>query len=213
MPVHKLGVAKRIDYYKQQHLDIYTFCAQTSTMWERALSFFISYLCVNVSVCPNEPIPLSGNGSLSSPNYPLDRYPPSSTCTWRITVSAGKRVKFAFIDFALGSCALGCSSKTCTYVEVYDGASASSPLLARYCHNSAEEEKISSGNQMFVKFSAGFSLDRGFGAQYSETMDPPSPTITSGSSLTTVQPTTSNYLTFLFNMFLPAVVSVYEQAK
>ena len=80
-------------------------------------------------------------------------------------------------------------------MEVYDGASTSSPLLARFCHNSAEVEKISSGNQMFVKFSAGFSLDRGFEAQYSETMDPPSPTITSNSSLT-VQPTTSNYLTF-----------------
>jgi len=51
--------------------------------------------------------------------------------------------------------------------------------LARFCHGSAEEEKVSSGNQMFVKFHAGFSLGRGFEAQYSET-----------------QP--SNYLYFLF---------------
>jgi len=41
--------------------------------------------------------------------------------------------------------------------------------LARFCHGSAEEEKVSSGNQMFVKFHAGFSLGRGFEAQYSET--------------------------------------------
>ena len=154
--------------------------------------FLYPYLCVNFSVCPNEPIPLSGNGRLSSPNYPVDSYPPFRNCTWKITVSAGKRVKFAFTDFALGSCALDCSSETCTYVEVYDGASASSPLLVRFCHNSTKDEKISSGNQMFVKFHAGFSLDRGFEAQYSETIDPPSPTI-GGLSPTTVQPTASNY--------------------
>ena len=67
-------------------------------------------------------------------------------------------------------------------MEVYDGPSESSPLLARFCHGSAEEEKISCGNQMFVKFYAGFSLGAGFEAQYSDTS----------------QPATSNYLYFLF---------------
>lgn len=130
----------------------------------------------NFPVCPNEAIPLTGNGNLSSPNYPISNYPPSTFCYWSITVPAGKRVKFAFTDFSLGSCARECSSDTCTYVEVYNGPSESSALLARFCHNSAEEEKISSGNQMFVKFHSGFSLGPGFEAQYSETTDPPSPT-------------------------------------
>ena len=139
----------------------------------------------------------------------MDKYLPSKFCTWRITVPAGKRVKFAFTDFALGSCALPCSSDSCTYVEVYDGASTSSPLLGRFCHNSAQEEKVSSGNQMFVKFHAGFSLDRGFEAQYSETTDTPSPAVTKPPTTPptttdtpsptvnrppTTQTTTSNYL-------------------
>ena len=111
---------------------------------------------------------------------------------------AGKRVKFAFTDFALGSCALPCSSDSCTYVEVYDGASTSSPLLGRFCHNSAQEEKVSSGNQMFVKFHAGFSLGRGFEAQYSETTDSPTTPTT-----TTAKPPTSNYLLlFVYLMFV-----------
>lgn len=142
----------------------------------------------NFPVCPNEAIPLTGNGKLSSPNYPISNYPPSRFCYWSITVPAGKRVKFAFTDFALGSCARECSADTCTYVEVYNGPSESSPLLARFCYNSAEEEKISSGNQMFVKFHAGFSLGRGFEANYSETTDPPSPSV---AIPTTTEPVTT----------------------
>lgn len=146
----------------------------------------------NFSVCPDEAIPLTGNGKFSSPNYPIDNYLPSKFCTWTITVSGDKSVKFAFTNFALGSCSLECSSDTCTYVEVYDGPTASSPLLARFCHGSAEEEKISSGNQMFVKFHAGFSLGPGFEAQYSETT-----------------PVTSNYLYFLFKI-IEVNLHVYE---
>ena len=136
----------------------------------------------NFPVCPNAAIPLTGSGKLSSPNYPIDNYLPSKVCSWTITASADNRVKFAFTNFTLGSCSLECSSDTCTYVEVYDGPSESSPLLARFCHGSAEEEKISCGNQMFVKFHAGFSLGAGFEAQYSDTS----------------QPATGNYLYFLF---------------
>ena len=128
-------------------------------------------------VCPNEAIPLTGNGTLSSPNYPKENYPPSSSCTWTITVSADKRINFAFTTFSLGSCALDCSSDTCTSVELYDGPAEYSALLARFCHGSAEDEKVSSGNQMFVKFHGGFSLGPGFEAQYSETTDAASPTL------------------------------------
>jgi len=143
----------------------------------------------NFPVCPNEAFSLTGNGTLSSPNYPIDNYLPSAFCFWSITVSPNKRVKFAFTVFTLGSCSLECSSDTCTYVEVYDGPSESSPLLARFCHGSAQEEKVSSGNQMFVKFHAGFSLGPGFEAQYSETTDSPSPTVAKPTTTTTTTTT------------------------
>lgn len=89
-------------------------------------------------------------------------------------------------------------------------------MLARFCHGSAVEEKVSSGNQMFVKFYGGFSLGPGFDAQYSETTDAPSPTeakpkttaaeITTPSTTapeitepsTTAKAPTSNYLSSVF---------------
>ncbi|KAJ7357697.1 hypothetical protein OS493_023830 [Desmophyllum pertusum] len=120
-----------------------------------------------ICVCSTKAIPLSGNGKLSSPNYPMSNYTASQNCTWIITVPAGKYVKLAFFDFVLGSCALDCSSESCTYVEVYNGASASSPSLGRFCKGSVLRETFSSGQQMFVKFHSGSALDRGFEAQYS----------------------------------------------
>ncbi len=169
------------------------------------------YLCVNFPVCPTEAIPLSGNGKLSSPNYPMSNYPASRICSWIITVPAGKRVKFAFTCFALGSCALSCSSDTCTYVEVYDGASENSTLLGRFCHNSTLEQKVSSGNQMFVKFHAGFSLGRGFEAQYSEMPDPPSLTVTASSTVTTSELPTCNYL--YFSLFIKCLYDYQNALK
>ncbi|KAJ7357701.1 hypothetical protein OS493_023835 [Desmophyllum pertusum] len=127
------------------------------------------------SVCPTEAIPLSGNGKLSSPNYPMSNYTASQNCTWIITVPVGKYVKFAFTDFVLGSCALDCSSESCTYVEVYNGASARTASLGRFCKGSDQNEMLSSGHQMFVKFHSGSTLDRGFEAQYSVSLVAPRP--------------------------------------
>ncbi|KAJ7357696.1 hypothetical protein OS493_023829 [Desmophyllum pertusum] len=108
----------------------------------------------------------------------MSNYTASQNCTWIITVPEGKYVKFAFTDFALGSCALNCSSESCTYVEVYNGSSASSPSLGRFCKGSVLKEMLSSGHQMFVKFHSGSTLDRGFEAQYSVSLVGPTPTPT-----------------------------------
>ena len=128
----------------------------------------IYYILIFFSVCPNEAIPLTGNdGKLSSPNYPMSNYPASRNCSWIITVPYGKLVKLVFAEFALGSCEFNCSSDNCTNVEIYDGSSANSTLLGRFCNDSVLEDVFSSGNQMFVNFRSGSSLDRGFEAQYS----------------------------------------------
>jgi len=51
-------------------------------------------------------------------------------------------------------------------VELFDGSSANSTSLGRFCNGSALPEVIASDNQMFVIFRSGSSLDRGFEAQY-----------------------------------------------
>ena len=97
----------------------------------------------------------------------MSNYPASRDCSWIITAPSDKLVKLAFTELALGSCEFSCSSDNCTYVELYDGSSANSSSLGRFCNGSILQDVFSSGNQMFVNFRSGSSLDRGFEAQYS----------------------------------------------
>ena len=123
-----------------------------------------------ITVCPKEAIPLSGSGKISSTNYPKNNYTASRNCTWNITAPADKIVKFTFIDFVLSECSANHCSDSCSYVELYDGGSTSSPLLGRFCQGSSwNETQLSSGNQMFVMFHPGKAVARGFEAKYEST--------------------------------------------
>ena len=118
-------------------------------------------------VCPNEAIPLSGSGKISSTNYPKGNYTASRNCTWNITAPADKIVKFTFTDFVLSECSAHPCLDSCSYVELYDGGSTTSRSLGRFCQSSSwNESKFSSGNQMFVMFHPGQNVDRGFEAKY-----------------------------------------------
>ena len=121
------------------------------------------------TVCPSFPIPLSGEGTISSPNYPMSNYLPRKNCYWHITAAAGKVVRVNITDFAMGVCD-DCSSGICSYVEFYDGPTRSSSSLGRFCTGSQRTAKISSGTEMFVHFYSSFSLDRGFQAVYAESI-------------------------------------------
>ena len=124
-----------------------------------------------IPVCPKEVVPLSSNGKISSPNYPMSNYDMSTNCTWKITGSASQKIKFAFTDFALSPCAADCNSDSCSYVELYDGGSTSSPFLARFCDGSILNETLSKGHEMFVRFHSGKTVDRGFEAEYQVSYD------------------------------------------
>jgi len=106
-------------------------------------------------------------------------------------VPSGKPVQLVFTELALGSCEFNCSSGNCTYVELYDGSSANSSSLGRFCNGSALPEVISSGNQMFVIFHSGASLDRGFEAQYSMFSTPTTTTTATTTTFTTIKPSTT----------------------
>ena len=115
----------------------------------------------------------------------MSNYPADTNCSWIITAEpSDKLVKLVFTEFALGSCEFNCSSDNCTYVELYDGSSADSSSLGRFCNGSVLREVFSSGNQMFVKFRSGYPLGRGFEAQY---------TVLSGKTTTTTTTTTAPF--------------------
>ena len=123
------------------------------------------------TVCPKEAIPLSGSGKISSTNYPKSNYTASRNCTWNITAPADKIVMFTFTDFVLSECSASPCSDSCSYVELYDGGSTSSPSLGRFCQGSSwNEPQLSTRNQMFVMFHPGKKVDRGFEAKYESTI-------------------------------------------
>ena len=126
-----------------------------------------------ILVCPREVIPLSGSGKINSPNYPMSNYTMYINCMWKITGSASQKIKFAFTDFALSPCATDCNSDSCScsYVELYDGGSTSSPFLARFCDGSVLNETLSKGHEMLVRFHSEKTADRGFEAEYHVSYD------------------------------------------
>ena len=127
--------------------------------------------------CPTEPIQLSGNGSFSSLNYPIDNYPSERNCFWIITASVSKRVKVEINDFNMGNCD-DCSGAFCSRVEFFDGQTTDSPYLGRFCTGSSLTAVVSNGTYMLVKFYSSNSRDRGFRAEYVESFDESTPTQT-----------------------------------
>ena len=120
-------------------------------------------------VCPSDPIPLSGNGTIRSPNFPMDDYPTTTDCSWLITVPEGKRVKLDFHTFAFDT-GCNCLSQDCGSVTLYDGNSDTSPLLGKFCGTTKPPSVVSGGQRMLVVFRSNFRRERGFDATYMETL-------------------------------------------
>ena len=140
--------------------------------------------------CPSFAISLTGDGTISSPNYPSSNYPSSRTCEWIIKAVAGRRVMVNITDFAMGTCSECSSTSSCSRVEFYNGPTKDSPFLERFCTGSQRKAIVSSGVQMFVRFYSGFSRDRGFEADYAEILPSTAETIaTKATSIATTAAT------------------------
>ncbi|XP_045659314.1 deleted in malignant brain tumors 1 protein [Ursus americanus] len=99
------------------------------------------------------------SGYFSSPSYP-GNYPNNARCLWDIEVPNNYRVTVVFRDVQLEG---GCNYD---YIQVFDGPSHSSPLIARVC-DGAKGSHTSSSNFMSIRFvSDGSVTRRGFQAEY-----------------------------------------------
>uniref|UniRef100_A0A8C3I7Z9 Cubilin n=1 Tax=Chrysemys picta bellii TaxID=8478 RepID=A0A8C3I7Z9_CHRPI len=124
---------------------------------------------------------LSGEGVIRSPYYPR-AFPHQKTCEWIIFQPEGNAVILNFIDFGIRNITT-CDSD---YVEVRDGSSTDSPLLAKYCGTDIPSAVQSTWNYLYVKFRASSATNLGFMAEYQpldracgETLTGPEGTITS----------------------------------
>uniref|UniRef100_A0A8C6WS33 Neuropilin 1 n=1 Tax=Neogobius melanostomus TaxID=47308 RepID=A0A8C6WS33_9GOBI len=98
---------------------------------------------------------------LTSPDYP-GAYPPSQNCVWVITApEPGQKILINFNPH------FDLEDRDCKYdfVEVYNGANESAPMVGKFCGKIAPSPIISSGGQLTVKFvsdyethGAGFSI-------------------------------------------------------
>ncbi|XP_064451617.1 deleted in malignant brain tumors 1 protein [Mirounga angustirostris] len=99
------------------------------------------------------------SGYFSSPFYP-GNYPNNARCVWDIEVQSNYRVTVVFRDVQLEG---GCNYD---YIEVFNGPSHSSPLIARVC-DGTKGSLSSSSNFMSIRFvSDGSITKRGFQASY-----------------------------------------------
>ncbi|XP_014429200.3 scavenger receptor cysteine-rich domain-containing protein DMBT1-like isoform X1 [Pelodiscus sinensis] len=100
------------------------------------------------------------SGTFHSPFYP-GNYPNNADCVWEIEAENNYHIILSFRDISTeGS---GCQYD---YIEIYDGALYTSPLLGKICYNSTPTY-TSSSNLMTVRFHSDSSVTkRGFRADY-----------------------------------------------
>ena len=115
------------------------------------------------SGCPSS---FSGknSGQFASPNYP-NNYPNSEDCSWGITVPDGFLVEVEFSHFN--------TERYRDRLWIYDGPSASSPLLVILTGTlSTPREVVSSGLSLWFNFRSDRSGSRrGFEANFTAVVD------------------------------------------
>ena len=107
-------------------------------------------------------------GVLNSEGYPNSPYGPNLSCKWKIKVTPGQKASLQFIEFELEA-SEGCFKDK---VEVFDGHSASSRLLGRYCDEKGAtggppELVTATTNNIMVTFITDDTVEaKGFSIRY-----------------------------------------------
>lgn len=131
-------------------------------------------------------------GNLQTPGFPEQDYPNNALYQWKITVPQGERVRLTFTSFDLVPEVCG------DFVQVYDGDSAGSSVLGKFCGGSLPRPVQSMRNTMVVRFKSDSTLtSKGFSATFTKSSLPPVviPTTTTTPATTTAKPTTTGHTT------------------
>ncbi|XP_066426072.1 procollagen C-endopeptidase enhancer 1 [Molothrus aeneus] len=126
-------------------------------------------------------------GSLSTPNWPEENYPPGISCSWHIVAPPGKVVELRFGKFDVEP------DPHCRYdyVAVFEGGARDDAWrLGRFCGEETPGPIVSSSPELLVQFVSDLSVTAdGFSASYtlrdpaggSETPETPAPKPRGGS--------------------------------
>ncbi|XP_051241548.1 ovochymase-2 [Dicentrarchus labrax] len=124
-------------------------------------------------------------GDMMTPSFPEQNYPNGALYQWRITVPEGERVRLTFTSFDLVPEVCG------DFVQVYDGDTAGSSSVGKFCGGTMPKPIESTGNTMVVRFKSDNTLtSKGFKATYTKSSLPPVVVPTTVKPTTTSRPTT-----------------------
>uniref|UniRef100_A0A672HRX5 Zgc:154142 n=1 Tax=Salarias fasciatus TaxID=181472 RepID=A0A672HRX5_SALFA len=128
-------------------------------------------------------------GTLMTPGFPEQNYLNGVLYQWKITVPEGERVRLTFTSFDLVPEVCG------DFIQIYDGHTAGSSLVGKFCGVTPPQTVESSRNTMVVRFKSDNTLtSKGFSATYTKSSLPPLTTTpkptTTTTRTTTPRPTT-----------------------
>ncbi|CAL8281975.1 unnamed protein product [Arctogadus glacialis] len=103
-------------------------------------------------------------GEITTPGWPINKYPPGTSCSWLITVDPGMVIMVKFDKFLLEA------DTYCRfdYVAFFNGGERdNSRLIGKFCGDRAPEPLVSNGNVLLVQFVSDLSVTSdGFLASY-----------------------------------------------
>lgn len=121
-----------------------------------------------LAYAPIEGIPGCGGyftadkGDIVSPSF-NGSYLANMLCEYRIKTSTDTKIKIDFKSFRLES-SFKCKFD---YLKIYDGSSADSPLVGKFCGSSYPKHYTSSSNNLFLTFKSDFTVtSEGFKLSY-----------------------------------------------
>ncbi|KAL6099036.1 pcolce [Pungitius sinensis] len=105
----------------------------------------------------------NAQGEIKTPNWPDDKYPAATSCSWLIIVEPGMAIRVTFDKFVVEPD----SNCRFDYVQFFNSGADDTSMIGKYCGDRAPEPITSSGNMLIVQFVSDSSLTfDGFLAHY-----------------------------------------------
>ncbi|KAM8897360.1 procollagen C-endopeptidase enhancer a [Spinachia spinachia] len=102
-------------------------------------------------------------GEIKTPNWPDNKYPAATSCSWLITVEPDMVIQVTFDKFVLEA------DSYCRfdYVAFFNGGAEDTSIIGKYCGDRAPQPITSTGNVLIVQFVSDSSVTSdGFLAHY-----------------------------------------------
>lgn len=142
-----------------------------SDFMNSAQGFSANYTSTGSAYCSGTTVLNSSDHGTISDGSGANNYCDNQDCSWLIQPQQATSITLNFTEFELEDSPVG-NSEPYDFVEIYDGATTSSPLLGRFSGSNIPSNITSTGGSMLVHFVSDISVNKqGFTANYSSTQN------------------------------------------